>query len=124
MIFAAEIRLDCLVDPNASLTQFQSLPKFPGTRRDVAVVASRELSAESVRQYLANHAGGALGTGVVEDVAVFDVYQGKGIEPDKVSLAFGIYYRSAERTLKDAEVAEAFDAVLESLQKEFGVDIR
>jgi phenylalanyl-tRNA synthetase beta chain len=88
------------------------------------VVASRDLNAEVMRRYLVEHAGGPMGSDVIEDVSVFDVYQGKGIAPDKVSLAFGIQYRSADRTLKDGEVAEAFDAVLESLQKEFGVEIR
>jgi phenylalanyl-tRNA synthetase beta chain len=40
----------------------------------------------------------------VEDVAVFDVYEGAGLPPGKKSLAFSLVFRSMSRTLTDDEV--------------------
>lgn len=106
-VFAAEISLAQMAALPRRNVEFQPLPKFPGTRRDLAVVAERSLPAESLREFLQKNAGGALGPEVVERVWLFDVYTGKPVPPTHVSLAFGIDYRNRERTLTDEEVGAA-----------------
>ena len=71
-----------------------------------------------------DNAGGSLGPAIIEDVTVFDVYTDKTFEKNQVSLAFGIKYRSHDRTLTDGEVGTAFEAVLEGLKSEFDLEIR
>ena len=46
----------------------------------------------------------------------FDRYQGKGIPEGKISLSLRLTYRSPERTLTDADVQSAMDAVLTALR--------
>ncbi|HET6345215.1 MAG TPA: hypothetical protein VFH51_09790, partial [Myxococcota bacterium] len=123
-VFVAELSLSALVAQPRQVHMHRSLPKFPGTRRDLAVVAERGLAAETLRSFIAKHAGGSLGEAVVEGVRLFDIYAGKPIPPTHVSLAFAIDYRSRERTLTDAEVGEAFTSVLRMLQEQFGVEVR
>ena len=123
-VFVAELSLTALKELSGRAFKATSLPKFPGTRRDVALIAERGLSAETVRKFIESHAGGALGPAVVERVSLFDVYEGKPIPPTHVSLAFAIEYRSSARTLTDEEIAGAFQTVLSDLQKEFQVEIR
>jgi len=48
-------------------------------------------------------------------VREFDRYHGKGIADGKVSLSFHLTFRSAERTLTDAEVQHEMDSVLAAL---------
>ncbi len=72
----------------------------------------------------AAHAGGALGPQVVEQVRLFDVYSGKPIPETHVSLAFAIEYRSPQRTLTDAEVAQAFESMIEKLTAQMHVEVR
>lgn len=123
-VYAAEVVLDHIALPSGTKMRYQRLPKFPGTRRDVAVVVDDSISSDSIRNYLLNHAGGTLGPEIVEDVALFDVYRDKGFAANQVSLAFGIRYRSRDRTLTDPEVAEAFEGVLAALKSEFDLEIR
>ena len=57
-------------------------------------------------------------------MAVFDVYQGAGLPEGKKSLAFNLVFRSAERTLTDAEVNAVFQAVQGALAKDTPYQIR
>ena len=123
-VFAAELSLQKLVGCQPRKVEHVALPKFPGTRRDLAVVAERSLAAETLRDFLQKNAGGDLGEHVVERVWLFDVYTGKPIPPTHVSLAFGIDYRSHDRTLTDEEVGAAFQHVLQLLTHTFPVEVR
>ena len=53
-------------------------------------------------------------------VREFDRYQGKGIPDGKVSLSLRLTFRAADRTLTDAEVQTAMDAVLAALRTRHG----
>lgn len=123
-VFALELSLTALQSVPRRRLLAKPLPKFPTTRRDLAVVAPVSLPAEQLRQFVVAHAGGALGPQVVDDVQLFDVYSGKGVADGMVSLAFAIRYMSHERTLTDAEVTPAFLAMLEQLKAAFGVEVR
>ena len=46
------------------------------------------------------------------DVREFDRYQGKGIPDGKVSLALRLTFQAPDRTLTDAEVHAAMDAIV------------
>ena len=60
----------------------------------------------------------------VENVAVFDVYQGAGLPEGKKSLAFNLVFRAAERTLTDEEVNVVFLKVQEELAATTSYQIR
>ena len=49
-------------------------------------------------------------------VREFDRYQGKGVPEGQVSLSLRLTFRSSDRTLTDAEVQSAMDAVLAALK--------
>jgi phenylalanyl-tRNA synthetase beta chain len=122
-VYVAEIRLEAVANAPTRL-QYRPLPKYPGTRRDIAVIAPREVPAETLRLFLLERAGGKLGPDVVEQVRLFDVYTGKPVPDTHVSLAFAIDYRSRERTLTDVEVGEAFASVQAELKQKFQVEVR
>jgi len=123
-VYVAEIVIDHLIKDQPPGIAYCSLPKYPGTRRDVAVVVDRSVTSEKIRQFLLTNAGGTLGPAIIEDVTVFDVYADQSFQDNEVSLAFGIKYRSHDRTLTDGEVGTAFEAVLEGLKSEFDLEIR
>jgi len=54
------------------------------------------------------------------DVREFDRYQGKGVPEGKVSLALRLTFRAADRTLTDAEVHAAMEAIVDALVSEHG----
>ena len=85
---------------------------FPPSPRDIALVVDKAATAESVRKDLTKLARACVGKAFeVETVEIFDVYAGKGLPDDKKSLAFALAFRAADRTLTDAEVKTAFDAI-------------
>ncbi|MEL6546144.1 MAG: hypothetical protein AAFQ82_16060 [Myxococcota bacterium] len=123
-VYGAELSLTGLAAATGAPIEARPLPKFPSTRRDLALLAPREQASAELARFISEHAGGDLGSTVVEDVRLFDVYSGKGIPEDKVSLAFAIEYRHPARTLKDEEVNGAFQGVLDRVVKAFPVEIR
>jgi phenylalanyl-tRNA synthetase beta subunit (EC 6.1.1.20) len=66
----------------------------------------------------------AAGTGLVEDLRLFDVYEGPQVPEGHKSLAFSITYRSPERTLTDEEVEKAHRAISTALTEKLGATVR
>lgn len=123
-VFALEVDVGRLEALPARRVQAPRPAKFPGTRRDVAVVAPVALPAESVRSFLAARAAQGLGSAVSVEVSIFDVYAGHHVPEGHVSLAFSLFYRSREGSLAEADVAPAFVALLSDVRQTFGVDVR
>ncbi|MBN1962344.1 MAG: phenylalanine--tRNA ligase subunit beta [Deltaproteobacteria bacterium] len=122
-VYVAEIELASFAALRNKIS-YKPLPKYPKTRRDIAIIAPCNIPAEKIRAFLLQNAGGKLGSEVIEQVRLFDVYKGKPISDSHVSLAFAIDYRSRERTLTDSEVSEAFNFVQDALKKQFQVEVR
>ncbi len=88
----------------------EPLPRFPSVVRDVSILVADTLTSAAIRETIRRAASSTLA-----DVREFDRYQGKGVPDGKVSLSFHLVFRSADRTLTDAEVEYAMDAVLGAL---------
>jgi phenylalanyl-tRNA synthetase beta chain len=80
-------------------TTYRQLPKFPFVERDTAIVLDAAIEASEIIALLKS-----CSSGLIEDVSIFDVYHGANIGAGKKSVAFNVRYRSADKTLTDAEV--------------------
>ncbi|MGB8956514.1 MAG: phenylalanine--tRNA ligase subunit beta, partial [Tumebacillaceae bacterium] len=96
-----------------------SLPKFPESERDIAVLVDVEKEAGKMLQTIRTAAGELL-----ESVRIFDFYQGPQVPAGKKSLAFSLVYRSPERTLTDEEVTAAHAKAVAALQEAYGAELR
>lgn len=103
----AEFDVDALVDDLSERWLVHSLPRFPASHRDLAVVVNADVPAGTLLE-LAQQAG----AGILETCHVFDVYTGTGIPAGKKSIAIAFTYRAEDRTLTDDEVAAAQEAIL------------
>jgi phenylalanyl-tRNA synthetase beta chain len=101
------------------LPRFTELSRFPEVRRDLAILVSRDISAEAVLGCIREAAGDYL-----TDLKLFDVYQGKGIDPLSKSVAVGLTWQHPSRTLNDDEVSGAMQQILASLEKRFNATLR
>jgi phenylalanyl-tRNA synthetase beta chain len=109
----------------SSRRRFSEFSLYPAALRDLALVVDVELPAEVVRKQLVKIARSVVGHAfAVEDVAVFDVYQGKGLAENQKSLAFSLAFRASDRTLKDDEVNAAFQKIQSDLLGTAGYTIR
>ncbi|NCO36360.1 MAG: phenylalanine--tRNA ligase subunit beta [Armatimonadetes bacterium CG2_30_59_28] len=117
--YLAELDFDALARLARPERRYASLPRFPASNRDIAMIISQDVPAASVEKTIRAR-GGDLVVGVV----LFDVYTGKGIDDDKRSLAFSIRFRSPERTLTDDEVDASLAGIKAALRKELGAILR
>ena len=91
------------------------LPRHPSVARDISILVDDILSAETVRDTIR-----AASPATLVDVHEFDRYQGKGIPDGKVSLALRLTFQAPNRTLTDAEVHAAMEAIVASLSSQLG----
>ncbi len=101
------------------MPKFQELSRFPEVRRDLALVADKDVAASAVLDVIRENAGEWL-----TDLRLFDVYQGKGIDPHRKSLAVGLTWQHPSRTLNDDEVNSATQNILTSLEQRLNATLR
>ncbi|MFJ3486200.1 phenylalanine--tRNA ligase subunit beta [Pseudomonas sp. NPDC090202] len=101
------------------LPKFHELSRFPEVRRDLALLADREVAATAVLDVIRENAGEWL-----TDLRLFDVYQGKGIDPHRKSLAVGLTWQHPSRTLTDDEVNASTQQILTSLEERLNATLR
>ncbi len=118
-LFAAELDFPALYAAMGPMPVYQPLPRFPAVTRDIAVVCDRSVTVGALEERIRRGAKGLL-----KDVALFDVYTGKGIPEGKKSVAFSLTLRSDERSLTAEEADEDIRAILELLKTELGAVLR
>lgn len=112
---ALELNADALFEAAADVVVARHISTFPVATQDVALVVPQDVPADDVLAALREGAGELL-----EDVALFDVYAGQGIEDGKKSLAFGLRFRATDRTLTADEASEAREHAVAAAAERFG----
>lgn len=92
---------------------------MPAVVRDLALVVGLDVTAARVIDTLR-----AAAPAIVKEIALFDVYQGKGMDPDKKSLAFRVLMQDTQRTLEDAEVDAAVAGLVKEAEAALGARLR
>ncbi len=113
----AELRLDQL--GGRTMSAITPVSQFPAIRRDIALLVAASVPAEGIQATIKEAAGD-----VLQDVALFDVWQGKGVPEGQKSMAFALTLQDVSRTLTDDEVAEVMQNVIAALQRTFHAELR
>lgn len=103
----------------AKLPEFKEISKFPEVRRDIAFVVDKNLQIGPIMDKVRVVAGDYL-----EDLKVFDLYSGKGIDPHRKSVALGLTFQHPSRTLNESEINASVEKVVQTLQQDFGATLR
>lgn len=115
VVFA--LQLDALSP--AKLPAFRRYSKFPSIRRDLAIVVDDVVTADALIAVARATAGDML-----QQVLVFDVYRGKGVDSRRKSVGLGLILQDASRTLTDEDADQKTRSVMLSLERELGATIR
>ena len=118
-VVAAELDLGTLVEASAEVLMFRDLLAFPVVEQDFALVLDAAVSAAAVVACL-RAAGGKL----LEDIRVFDMYEGAQVATGKKSLALRLSFRAPDRTLSENEVNELRRKMLAKVATELGAELR
>ncbi len=98
---------------------YQHPSKYPAVVRDIAVLVNLNERVVNVLNVI-NSAGGEL----VQDVDLFDMYEGEEIPEGKKNLAFHIIYQAKDRTLTDEEVDKIHAGIVKALGRRMGWEVR
>jgi len=95
------------------------LSDLPAVERDFAFVVDAGVTAEQIVK-----AARSVDRALIEQISVFDVYEGKGVPEGKKSLAISVRMQPRNRTLTDAEIEDMTRKIVAAVIKATGGTLR
>ncbi|MFX0574858.1 phenylalanine--tRNA ligase subunit beta [Nocardia nepalensis] len=114
---AVELDLDAL--PLRESRPVPVVSPFPAVLQDVSVSVAKAVPAASVESAL-RKGGGAL----LEDIALFDEYEGAQAGEGRKSLTYALRFRATDRTLTEDEASAARDSAVAAAADAVGAVLR
>ena len=111
--------LDLEMVKSAVLPAFSPLSRFPEVRRDLAIVVDENVSVQSIQDCISEVASDLL-----QNIQVFDIYTGKGVDSGRKSVALGLILQDFSRTLTDQDVEAEVEKVVSTLKQKFAATLR
>ncbi|MBI3581681.1 MAG: phenylalanine--tRNA ligase subunit beta [Nitrospinae bacterium] len=113
-----ELSLDALLASVGKAPKARPIPRFPGIKRDVALVVSEH-----------SEAGGIIETMLGADARIrqcrlFDLYNGPQVGAGLKSLAFRLFFMDAERTMTDKDGDDIIASILKLAKEKHGAVLR
>ena len=118
-VFVCEINLSKLFELKTGKMKYKEISKFPGSKKDLSIVVDKNIESLNIAKVMKKAGGNNL-----TSVEAFDVYEGKGIEEGKKSLAFSLTFGSQDKTLTDEEINPAIEKIIQAVEKEFKAELR
>ena len=118
-LYCAELDFDELMNAQGADRSYVPLPRVPSVTRDIAVVCDEAVTVGALEKAIRKGAKGLL-----KEVALFDIYRGKGIDEGKKSVAFNLVLRADDRSLTSEEADEDVKSILEALEQDCGAKLR
>lgn len=118
-LWYAALDMSAVFDAHGDTVVYRPFIAFPASRRDLSLVAPRGVAWGQIEKHVAK-VGGRL----LESLQVFDVYQGAALGADRIAYGIRLSFRSADATLKDAEVDVIVERIVARLETELGVVLR
>jgi phenylalanyl-tRNA synthetase beta chain len=116
---AVLFELDVEALNQAAMPRYGEISKFPPVIRDRALIVDEAVPADALLDEMKRN-----GPAVVQEIRLFDVYRGKGVENGKKSLAFRVVIQDTAKTLTDEEADAAMARLTDLLTAKFGAKLR
>ncbi|MCB1646946.1 MAG: phenylalanine--tRNA ligase subunit beta, partial [Pseudomonadales bacterium] len=116
-VYVFELKLDQL--EQRTLPAASQMSRFPEVRRDISIVVDEAVSASEIKACVKSSADETL-----KNLKLFDVYRGKGIDPNRKSIGLGLTFQDVSRTLTDEETNAQFDQIVSALRTELDASLR
>jgi len=117
-----EVLLETIPEPKAKATRAKpmlELSAFQPVERDFAFIVDRKIKAGDIVR-----TAQAADRKLITNVSVFDVYEGKGIDPDKKSVAIAVTIQPREKTMTDEEIEALASKLVAEVVKRTGGTLR
>ncbi|VVM32842.1 phenylalanine--tRNA ligase subunit beta [Terribacillus sp. AE2B 122] len=117
--YVFDLDIAYLMDQYEEVPSFRTIPRHPSVTRDIALVVDEAAHAGDIQRTI-QEAGGEL----VQQVQIFDVYQGEHMEAGKKSIAYTVLYQDPTRTLTDEEVEASYNNIIENVKAKHDAELR
>lgn len=118
-VFYFELNFEELVRLAGGQKKIVPPSRYPDSVRDLALLLDRDRPIAELIDCVKG-----LRLKELEEVSIFDLYQGDRIPADSKSVALRLRYRSSERTLTDEEVQKLHQKVVDATTQKFGATVR
>ncbi len=119
-LYVLELDLDELANISKQKNKtFKPLPKFPSVRRDIALIVDESTPVGGILEEI-----NKIGSSLIEDAAIFDVYTGEHVEEGKKSVAVSLHLRATDKTLTEEEINKVQEKTLKKLGLALGAELR
>lgn len=118
-ISVAELELDLILHKVQLTPVFCLLSAFPAVHRDLVLKMPEEMLCGQVLEAI-----DALNLEHLQACELFDIYRGEQLGSGQKSLGFALTFQSQEATLTDAEVDQAYQAILDHMQDTLCITLR
>jgi len=116
--FIFELDLTLLSSLTPKTKQYQPVPRFPATYRDVTIIIDKHIESKEVVEMARN-----VDNTLIESVLLYDLYQGDPIPKGHKSITLRIIYRSAEKTLEDTDVTPVTEKIAKNILDKFNASL-
>ncbi len=99
-------------------TIYTGIAKFPAVTRDISMVVPKAVLAGDIEKMIRQRGGKKL-----EELTLFDIYEGSQIKDGFKSMAYSLVFRDKEKTMEDDEINSAMKKILKGLQ-DLGIELR
>lgn len=117
--FMFELELESIFKQILEDMRFEAFARFPAVFRDISIIVGKDVQSAAIEETINEN-----GKQLVDSVLLFDLYEGKGIDPSERALTFRICYRSKDRTLDGKEINRLHEAIIEGIRKKTGGKLR
>jgi phenylalanyl-tRNA synthetase beta chain len=119
-VFYADFNFDIILKvARKNKIVYQEVSKFPAVRRDLSMLIDKPVTFAQLKQ-IAQKTERKL----LQDVNVFDVYEGDKLPAGKKSYALSFILQDNEKTLNDKAINSIMQKLIYNLEKEAGAEIR
>jgi phenylalanyl-tRNA synthetase beta chain len=99
--------------------RYQEVPKTFAVRRDLSLL----LDMNTTYQELLQSARGAE-TKLLQNIELFDVYEGKNLPEGKKSYALAFYLQDKQQTLSETQIEKAMQRIIKALETDCAAQLR
>ncbi|MGN0170349.1 MAG: phenylalanine--tRNA ligase subunit beta [Lachnospiraceae bacterium] len=117
-VYIAIIGMPAIVELSNFDYKYEGVAKFPAVNRDLSMLVSKEVLAGEIEECIRKNGGAYL-----ENVELFDVYDGNQIASGYKSLAYALTFRAKDKTLEESEITGAMNKIVSSLS-DMNVELR
>jgi len=117
-VMCAEIDLESILKIATRERRFQTISKYPVVTRDFSLLVPKDVSVSSVSQTILDE-----GNEWLQDVRLFDVFEGKNIPNGVKSLAFSLEYQASDKTLASEEVQTEHARIAQVIQEKYNAKL-